>query len=116
MPPENRRRRRPRRQEPDTSGWSSEERAKHEMARKLATPLAELGVPVRAVNTLEEHDVITVGQAARLTYQELTGFKNFGQTTLTEVREIIEKFGVKLPSWDKPPRQPIVRRYVDLFE
>lgn len=117
MPPENRRRRRPRQTEPDNAGWSPEEQAKHALDKKLKTPLAELPLSVRAVNTLEEHDVILVGELIRLTYDDLIKIKNFGDTTLTEVRQVVEAFGIPLPQWDKPDRPPVVRQKAkDLFQ
>lgn len=111
MPPENRRRRQSRSRGPDQSTWSPEERAEYDRAERLKTPLADLpGISVRAVNTLEDHNIITLGALVVLKYADLAQIQNFGENTLAEVKKTIEEdLGIPLPHWKKP-RPPRRRR------
>jgi DNA-directed RNA polymerase alpha subunit len=105
MPPPNRRYKTSGRKGPDTSSWSPEERAAHERAKKLQTPVAELALSVRIINTLEENDVILVETLMTQTYESLLAMKNFGEKTLTEVRAAIATLGLVPPEWKKPPKE-----------
>jgi hypothetical protein len=105
MLPENRRRRQPPRQrELDTSMWTEEERATHLQKVLLKTPLAEMDLPVRVINTLEENNVIWAEHLMTQTYESLMAMKNFGDKTLEEVKEAMRKLGLKPPAWVKPPK------------
>lgn len=97
----------PARTGPDTSGWTEEERAAHRRAGLLKTPVAETALSVRVVNTLEENDVILVEHLLAKTYAELMGMKNFGATTLAEVRAAVTALGLAPPAaWAKPAAPP----------
>jgi len=67
--------------------------------------LADVNLPVRTVNTLEGEGIFTVGQLAEKTKDELLEIKNFGETTLVEVRTRLNQLGVPHPTWNRSPRR-----------
>jgi len=62
----------------------------------LQKPVAELELSVRARRALQTLGVNTVGDLCALTEAELLGVKNFGSTSLDEVKEKLEKWGLHL--------------------
>ncbi len=74
----------------------------HELERKLNMSLAELELSVRATNCLESEGITTVRDLVIRTDEELLEVRNFGETTLKEVKIKLEernlKLGMKLPS------------------
>jgi DNA-directed RNA polymerase subunit alpha len=73
-----------------------------EMERKLALSLAELELSVRATNCLESEGITTVRDLVIRTDEELLEVRNFGETTLKEVKSKLQErnlhLGMKLPS------------------
>ncbi|MGQ0613009.1 MAG: DNA-directed RNA polymerase subunit alpha [Planctomycetaceae bacterium] len=67
-----------------------------EMREKLALPLAELDLSVRASNCLEAENVKTIGDLVRLSEADLLAMKNFGKTSLREVRQKLIAHGLSL--------------------
>lgn len=86
------------------SSWTPEAREAHQKKQMLQTPIAELSLAVRVINTLEENDVILTEHLMTQTYESLMKMKNFGEKTLTEVRAAIVKLGLVPPEWKKPPK------------
>jgi DNA-directed RNA polymerase subunit alpha len=74
----------------------------HELERKLNMSLAELELSVRATNCLESEGITTVRELVMRTDEELLEVRNFGETTLKEVKiKLAERglsLGMKLPS------------------
>lgn len=104
MDPENRRRRKPKRTDPDMTQWTPAEREKYLQRKRMETPIAELEVSVRVVNTLEENGVILVQHVMSQTYESLMTMKNFGEKTLEELRAAIRRLGIEPPAWRPPNR------------
>lgn len=63
---------------------------------KLAMNLAELNLSVRASNCLEAENIITVRDLVIRTEDSLLEVRNFGETTLNEVREKLTSIGLRL--------------------
>ncbi len=63
---------------------------------KLSMSLAELDLSVRASNCLESEDIHTVRDLVAKSEEELLEVRNFGETTLAEVREKLSDIGLKL--------------------
>jgi DNA-directed RNA polymerase subunit alpha len=63
---------------------------------KLSMSLAELDLSVRATNCLESENINTVRDLMMRTEDQLLGVRNFGETTLTEVREKLSDIGLRL--------------------
>ncbi|MDD5134274.1 MAG: DNA-directed RNA polymerase subunit alpha C-terminal domain-containing protein [Phycisphaerae bacterium] len=66
----------------------------------LNKPLSELDMSVRARRCLEQLNMRTIGELASKTEDELLGVKNFGATSLTEMRQILESVGLSLRKLD----------------
>jgi DNA-directed RNA polymerase subunit alpha len=64
--------------------------------RLLKTPLSEFELSVRARNCLKKMNVRTVGELVKLTEAELMTYKNFGETTLSEIKGLLTKKGLQL--------------------
>ena len=62
----------------------------------LERPISDLNLSVRARKCMARLGLNTIGQLIRKTGDDLLECKNFGVTSLTEVREKLEQFGIKL--------------------
>ncbi|MEN6458913.1 MAG: DNA-directed RNA polymerase subunit alpha [Thermoguttaceae bacterium] len=63
---------------------------------KLNMSLAELDLSVRATNCLESENITTVRDLVTRTEEQLLEVRNFGETTLAEVREKLADIGLRL--------------------
>lgn len=63
---------------------------------KLSMSLAELNLSVRASNCLESENINTVRDLVVRTEDQLLEVRNFGETTLNEVREKLHAIGLRL--------------------
>jgi len=79
--------------EPRSSAGSSLDMATE---AKLSMSLAELDLSVRATNCLESEEIHTVRDLVSKSEEELLEVRNFGETTLSEVREKLSDIGLKL--------------------
>jgi DNA-directed RNA polymerase subunit alpha len=74
----------------------------HELERKLNMSLAELELSVRATNCLESEGITTVRDLVIRSEEELLEVRNFGETTLREVKSKLAErglsLGMKLPT------------------
>jgi DNA-directed RNA polymerase subunit alpha len=70
---------------------------------KLAMSLAELNLSVRATNCLESENIHTVRDLVTRTEDQLLDVRNFGETTLNEVREKLADIGLRLAMRLPPP-------------
>jgi DNA-directed RNA polymerase subunit alpha len=66
------------------------------MESKLAMPLADLNLSVRASNCLESENIMTVRDLVTRSEDALLEVRNFGETTLTEVRNKLRDLGLHL--------------------
>jgi DNA-directed RNA polymerase subunit alpha len=62
----------------------------------LVKPVAELQLSVRARKALQRLNIQTIGELAARTESELLGVKNFGQTSLNEIRQRLGEYGLTL--------------------
>ncbi len=67
-----------------------------ELEEKLNRSLAELNLSVRATNCLESEGINTVRDLVQRTEDQLLEVRNFGETTLNEVREKLTELGLRL--------------------
>lgn len=68
----------------------------HELERKLSMSLAELELSVRATNCLESEGITTVRDLVIRNDDELLEVRNFGETTLKEVKAKLAERGLSL--------------------
>jgi DNA-directed RNA polymerase subunit alpha len=67
-----------------------------ELEEKLGRSLAELNLSVRATNCLESEGINTVRDLVGRTDDQLLQVRNFGETTLQEVKERLLAIGLRL--------------------
>lgn len=67
-----------------------------ELERKLNMSLAELELSVRATNCLESENINTVRDLVTRGEEQLLEVRNFGETTLKEVKAKLEEIGLRL--------------------
>jgi len=66
------------------------------LGQKLAMSITDLKLSVRALHCLEAQDIKTVRDLVRLTPAELLEVRNFGRTSLTEVKNKLGELGLSL--------------------
>jgi DNA-directed RNA polymerase subunit alpha len=66
------------------------------LASKLSMSLAELRLSVRATNCLESENINTVRDLVTKSEDQLLEVRNFGETTLTEVKARLTEMGLHL--------------------
>jgi len=64
--------------------------------RLLETAISEFELSVRARNCLKKMNIRTLGDLVRLSEPELLSFKNFGETSLNEIKALLSKRGLRL--------------------
>lgn len=62
----------------------------------LNKPISSMGFSVRARKCMTRSGITTLGDLIRKTADELLQYKNFGVTSLTEVREKLDEYGLHL--------------------
>ena len=77
---------------------STRSRKEAELASKLATPLGELELSVRSRRCMDELSLATVGELTQKSEEDLLACRNFGQVSLTEVKEKLAELGLRLKS------------------
>lgn len=72
----------------------------------LMIPVTDFEMSVRARNCLQKMGVRTLEDLTRLTEQDLLAGKNFGETSLREIKEMLESKGLRLgmPGGKEKPR------------
>ncbi len=66
------------------------------LAQVLSIPVTDFELSVRSRNCLQKMGLFTLGDLTRCTEQELLASKNFGETSLDEIREILVSKGLQL--------------------
>lgn len=62
----------------------------------LRIPITDFELSVRARNCLNKMNILVLGDLVKLTEQELLSYKNFGETSLNEIKEILSSKGLRL--------------------
>ena len=66
--------------------------------QRLEMSTAEIGLSVRTTNCLEERGIFTVRDLLHCTREDLLDISNFGEKTLEEVYEALDKIGFQRQS------------------
>lgn len=86
----------------------SRERRADKQNAVLRIPVTDFELSVRARNCLQRMNIHTLGDLVQRTESELLSFKNFGETSLQEVKDILSMKGLRLgmmPNTDRPQSQ-----------
>lgn len=69
-------------------------RKQREEEQVLSTPIADFELSARSRNCLDRLGITTLGDLTRITEPELMSSKNFGETSLKEINEMMESRGL----------------------
>jgi len=72
------------------------ERKEDKLNQILRIPITDFELSVRARNCLSKMQIHTLGDLVCRTEQELLSYKNFGETSLNEIKEILRSKGLRL--------------------
>ncbi len=72
------------------------ERKEDRLNQILRTPITDFELSVRARNCLNKMNIVTLGDLVKLTESELLSYKNFGETSLNEIKDILGSKGLRL--------------------
>ena len=62
----------------------------------MDVPISDFELSVRSRNCLKKMDIKSLGDLLRVTEQELLSFKNFGETSLNEIKALLQSKGLRL--------------------
>jgi DNA-directed RNA polymerase subunit alpha len=71
-------------------------RRQDRLSQVLGIPVTDFELSVRSRNCLQKMGVMTLGDLTRTSEQELLASKNFGETSLVEIREMLQSKGLEL--------------------
>lgn len=99
------------------------------MAHKLRTPIDDLELSVRSVNSLKNSNIRTLGDLVRQTESQILQVKNFGKKSLQEIADLLERErlnfgmrfeeadgGLRVTDWGTPPSQAAAAAPDDMEE
>ena len=86
-----------------------EEREREKLAQVLKVPVTDFELSVRSRNCLQKMNIRTIGDLTRVTEQELLSSKNFGETSLIEIKEMLASKGVAIGQFahEKRPEEEV---------
>jgi len=73
-----------------------QERREDKRNKILRTPINDFELSVRSRNCLAKMNIRTLGDLVKKTEPELLSYKNFGETSLNEIKEILRNKGLRL--------------------
>jgi DNA-directed RNA polymerase subunit alpha len=73
-----------------------EEHALSRFSQVLEIPVTDFELSVRSRNCLKKMNIRTLGDLTRVTEQQLLSSKNFGETSLAEIKEMMASKGLRL--------------------
>ncbi|MFM9956630.1 MAG: DNA-directed RNA polymerase subunit alpha C-terminal domain-containing protein [Phycisphaerales bacterium] len=80
-------------------GMNYDEEADRDVAKRnamLDTPVTDFELSVRARNCLKKMNIRTLGDLLRVTEAELMGYKNFGEASLVEIKQMLTARNLRL--------------------
>lgn len=82
------------------------------LAQLLSRPVTDFELSVRSRNCLASMNILTLGDLTHITETELLQGKNFGETSLVEIRELMAAHGLSVgqqlsPSATATPAEPV---------
>lgn len=75
----------------------------------LDMPISDFELSVRSRNCLRQMNIKTLGDLLRTTEAELLSYKNFGETSLNEIKAMLSQKNLKLGQELPPAEQPVFR-------
>jgi DNA-directed RNA polymerase subunit alpha len=99
--------------------YDDDERRAGGANRVLEIPITDFELSVRSRNCLKKMNIRSLGDLLRTSEQELLSYKNFGETSLNEIKALLANKGLRLgqaaetgaaPSTDGKPEKPAAPR------
>jgi DNA-directed RNA polymerase subunit alpha len=90
----------------DTFYDEDAQRRRDRMGQVLGIPVTDFELSVRSRNCLQKMGINTLGDLARATEAELLASKNFGETSLVEIKEMMASKGLSLGMFAHEIREP----------
>ncbi|HPS54834.1 MAG TPA: DNA-directed RNA polymerase subunit alpha C-terminal domain-containing protein, partial [Sedimentisphaerales bacterium] len=81
------------------------EKKKSRKNQVLETPISDFELSVRSRNCLRKMNIFTLGDLLNITEAELLSYKNFGETSLKEIKVILDTKGLDLGSLSNQPSE-----------
>lgn len=72
------------------------EKIRQQIAGVMSIPIAQFELSVRSRNCLQKMGILTLGDLSKVTESELLGSKNFGETSLVEIRDMMANKGLSI--------------------
>jgi DNA-directed RNA polymerase subunit alpha len=82
------------------------QRRRDRASQILNVPVSDFELSVRSRNCLQKMGIHTLGDLARCTEQDLLASKNFGETSLVEIREMLASKGLSLGQFAVAKTEP----------
>jgi DNA-directed RNA polymerase subunit alpha len=76
------------------------------LGQVLSVPVTDFELSVRSRNCLQKMGIMTLGDLTRTTEQELLSSKNFGETSLYEIKDMMTSKGLELGQFAHERREP----------
>ena len=86
------------------------QRRRDRMSQILSVPVTDFELSVRSRNCLQKMGIQTLGDLVHCTEQELLASKNFGETSLTEIKSMLSSKGLSLGASGEE-RRPVEPTY-----
>jgi len=83
------------------------ERRHDRTSQVLRVPISDFELSVRSRKCLENMNIRTLGDLTRITEAELLAFKNFGETSLEEIKQILASRGLRLGMGREEGAEPL---------
>lgn len=90
--------------------YEDDERRDERRSALMEMPITDFELSVRSRNCLKKMNIHTLGDLMKVTEPELMGFKNFGETSLNEIRILLTAKGLKLGQAAEDPKLPAAAR------
>ena len=76
--------------------YDEDERGKTSQNRVLEIPITDFELSVRSRNCLKKMNIRSLGDLLKTSEQELLSYKNFGETSLNEIKALLAQKGLRL--------------------
>lgn len=74
--------------------FSADEKEVQRVEQLRAIPISNVGLSVRIANTLENYGVLTLGDLANLTAEDLIKIPNLGEITIRHCQQLLAKLNL----------------------
>ncbi|HEX3599317.1 MAG TPA: DNA-directed RNA polymerase subunit alpha C-terminal domain-containing protein, partial [Lacipirellulaceae bacterium] len=82
-------------------------RRQDRLSQVLGIPVTDFELSVRSRNCLQKMGIMTLGDLTRTSEQELLASKNFGETSLVEIRDMLVSKGLELGQFADQIREEV---------